>query len=79
VLASALPVFFIISGVSSLILVVMVVGLVRHVRVLAGSLQAFRQEVEPVMAEIREGAEAARTRLEAATEEAERLQRKPRH
>ncbi len=77
-LASALPVFFIISGVSSLILVVMVVGLARHVRVLAGSLQAFRQEVEPVMADIREGAEAARTRLETATAEAERLQRRPR-
>ena len=73
-----LPVFFIITGVSSLILIVMVVGLVRHVRVLAGSLKAFQQELEPVVAQIREGAEAARVRLESAAEEAERLQRKPR-
>jgi hypothetical protein len=73
-----LPVFFIVTGVSSLILIVMVVGLVRHVRVLAGSLKTFQQEIEPVVAQIREGAETARARLESAAEEAERLQRKPR-
>lgn len=69
----ALIVFFIISGVSSLILVVMVIGLVRHAKVLAGSLVQFQREMQPVMTEIRTQAEQARTRMEAATEQAERL------
>jgi hypothetical protein len=65
--------FLIISGVSSLILVVMVIGLARHVRVLGGSIRAFREEIEPVVAELREGAELARERLEAAAGAAEEL------
>jgi isochorismate hydrolase len=69
----ALPIFLIVSGVSSLILVVMVVGLVRHVRVLAGSLQAFQREIQPVMTEIRTEAERARVHLEEASASAEGL------
>ncbi|MEX2457453.1 MAG: hypothetical protein WD770_00530, partial [Actinomycetota bacterium] len=65
--------FLIISGVSSLILVVMVIGLARHVRVLAGSIRTFREEIQPVVAELREGAELARGRLEAAAGAAEDL------
>ncbi|MCA1726551.1 MAG: hypothetical protein LC722_02515 [Actinobacteria bacterium] len=69
----AVILFLIISGVSSLILVVMVVGLGRHVRVLGGSLQRFREEIEPVMTGIRADAETARVRLESAAEAAEAI------
>lgn len=68
-----LPAFLIITGVSSLILVVLVVGLVKHVRLLATSLQRFRQDVEPVMTGIRADAEQARVRLEGAAEAAQSL------
>jgi hypothetical protein len=65
--------FLIITGVSSLVLVVMVVGLVRHVRLLGGSLQKFREDVEPVVTGIRADAERARSRLENAAEAAQGL------
>jgi predicted nucleic-acid-binding protein len=68
-----LPVFFLITGVASLVLVVMVVALVRHVRVLAGSLRQFQEEVEPVVETIRSDTERARDRLEAAGRAAEAL------
>jgi hypothetical protein len=68
-----LAAFLIISGVSSLILVVMVIALARHVRILGGSIRAFREEIEPVVAELREGAETARERLESAAASAEEL------
>lgn len=69
----ALIPFLLISGVSSLILVVMVIGLARHVRVLSSSIQAFREDIEPVVADLRAGAELARERLEAAAQAAEEL------
>lgn len=67
------PVFLIITGVSSLVLVVMVIGLVRHVSGLGRSLASFQREIEPVMADIRQDAETARLRMERAAEAAETL------
>ena len=65
--------FLVISGVSSLILVVMVVALARHVRLLAGSIRAFQKDVQPVIARLRSEAEQARTRMDRAAESVERL------
>lgn len=67
--------FLVISGVSTLILVVMVVALARHVKLLAATLGQFQREVEPVLGELRAGAEQAQQRLESAAASAQELQR----
>ena len=65
--------FAIISGIASLVLVVLVVALVRHIRLLAGSLAQFRRETEPVLGQLRRDAEVMRERLEAASRAAAEL------
>lgn len=51
-------------------LAVLLVALVRHLKLLAGSLQRFQQEVGPVLEEIRRGSAEAQQRLERLQERA---------
>lgn len=49
---------------STAVLLVMVVALVRHARRLSGALERFREEVDPLLQDIRADADRARDRLE---------------
>ena len=50
------------------LLLVLVVGLTRHVRLLAGSLEQLQKEVQPVLEEIQAGGVKARERMEELSE-----------
>ena len=52
-------------GLTSLgLLLVLVVGLTRHVRLLAGSLARFQEETRPLLEELQAGGVKARERME---------------
>jgi hypothetical protein len=49
-------------------LAVVVLGLIRHVKLLARSLQTFREEVEPLLEDLRTGSAKATDRMQALEE-----------
>ena len=61
-MAPWLVVWLVIGLVSSVAILVCLIGLVRHALILGRSVQAFQQELQPILDEVsREGAKASQT------------------
>ena len=52
------------SAVSAGLLLVLVVALIRHVKLLSGSLRAFQEDVRPVMDDVRRATMRSQDRLQ---------------
>ena len=64
-MSAAIVVALAIGAASTLILVVLIAGLWRHLKVLLASLKRYRDEIQPVLEQIQTSADSARTRAEA--------------
>ena len=71
---SPVAVTWLVIGLVTLgIMAVVLVGLFRQLKRLAGSVSAFSREIQPVLSELQREAETARQRVESAGEKAEQL------
>jgi hypothetical protein len=64
-MSAAIVVALAIGAASTLVLIVLMAGLYRHLKVLLASLKQYRDEIQPVLEEIQASADSARTRAEA--------------
>lgn len=64
-MSAAIVVALAIGAASTLVLIVLMAGLYRHLKVLLASLKEYRDEIQPVLEEIQASADSARTRAEA--------------
>lgn len=73
---SVTSVVWLVAGLLTLALMTaLAVGLIRHLKLLSGSLKAFQDEVEPVARQVAAEADRASRRAEALQDQAERLRR----
>lgn len=63
-------------GLASLgLLAILAIALIRHLKLLGGSLRRFQEEVQPILEEIQQGSATAQDKLESSQD---KLQRMPR-
>lgn len=64
-MSAAIVVALAIGAASTLVVIVSLLGLWRHLKVLQGSFQQYRDEIQPMLEQIQTAADSARTRAEA--------------
>ena len=64
-MSAAIVVALALGAASTLVLIVMIAGLWRHLKVLQGTIKQYREEIQPMLEQIQATAESARTRAEA--------------
>jgi hypothetical protein len=57
------------------LLAILAIALIRHLKLLGGSLRRFQEEVQPILEEIQQGSVAAQEKLESSQDKMQRMPR----